>query len=235
MTGPRLLLPGQTIRNGTVTISGAALRHLRALRLRPGDAFTLADGTGQEWPVELTSIDRGAATGRTGDPIRIDRESPIALELAPGVLKGPRMDVVFEKGTELGVSRFRPVLTARVQGRPEQTERWRRIVVAAAEQSGRTTIPVVDPPIPFEALLGDEPTSIVMGHTGSNTSLNPSAELRTARIVALTGPEGGFTNEEVRAACDAGARLVGLGPRILRAETAAIVLAALLQHRLGDL
>lgn len=235
MARPRLLLPDLPAQAATVTISGASLRHLRALRLHPGDRFVAFDGRGHERQARLVALARHAGTATLEPTTHVERESPLALELAPAVLKGARMDLVFEKGTELGVTRFRPLLTSRVQGRRDQSERWRRLVEAAAEQSGRTRLPAVDAPRPLGAILAEAADALVLvafeGERKHGLAHTPE---RARRVLAISGPEGGLTADEVAMATGAGALVVGLGPRVLRAETAAVVLAALAQHRWGD-
>lgn len=235
MARPRILLADTDGQGGEITIVGQPLRHLRALRLAPGDPFVVFDGRGREWEATLATLGRREATATLAAATTVDRESPLALELAPAILKGSRMDVVFEKGTELGVTRFRPLMTARTQSRRDQRARWGRIVAAAAEQCGRRRVPIVDPPAPLEAVLDDAAGALlVLAFEGSGSGGLRGTPPRAERVVAMSGPEGGFTAGEVEAARRAGAHVVGLGPRLLRAETAAVVLAALAQHRWGD-
>lgn len=235
MALPRLLLPDLDASTRTVTIEGAPLRHLRALRVHAGDRVVLFDGHGGECAAVLSAVGRRTATATLEPAVAGGRESPLELELAPALLKGPRMDLVFEKGTELGVTRFRPLLTTRVQGRRDQTARWRRIAAAAAEQCGRARVPVVDPPRPLADVLADAAGALlVLAFEGEHRHSLEATPPRARRLLALSGPEGGFTDDEVAAATAAGAWVVGLGPRLLRAETAAVVLAALAQHRWGD-
>jgi 16S rRNA (uracil1498-N3)-methyltransferase len=235
MAHPRILIADLPAEGGTVTIDGPALRHLRALRLGVGDRFVVFDGGGRECVAVLSDLGRRAAAATLAAAARTQRESPLELELAPALLKGARMDLVFEKGTELGVTRFRPLLTTRVQGRRDQRDRWRRIVRAAAEQSGRTRVPAVDAPRPLTAVLQDTAGAVLLvafeDERGRGLAHTPD---RARRVVAVTGPEGGLTGAEVAEATSAAAHVVGLGPRLLRAETAAVVLTALAQQRWGD-
>jgi 16S rRNA (uracil1498-N3)-methyltransferase len=232
---PRIFVPHSAIGDGTVEITGDELRHLRTLRLAPGDAITVFDDTGTEHAVQVVTIDRRAAQARVLRSTRVSRESPLDLVLAPAVLKGPRMDVVIEKATEVGVRRLAPVLTARCVATAGHTARWRRIAVAAAKQSGRTAIPAIDEPAPLGERLGERWHGLRLFAWEDATargweSLPPTA----AAAVVLLGPEGGFTAAEADAIREAGFQAVSLGARVLRAETAAIVVAALCQHRWGD-
>ena len=164
------------------------------------------------------------------------RESRLDLTLAPALLKGTKMDLVIEKATELGVRRIAPILSRHAIGQGARLERWRRIAVAAAKQSGRTDVPVVNGPV----LLGE----LVRAAWGGLRLIAwegerdvPLATLPPAApaVVVVVGPEGGFADDEIADARAHGFVTVTLAPRVLRAETAAITVAALCQHRWGDL
>jgi 16S rRNA (uracil1498-N3)-methyltransferase len=221
------------------------------LRLRAGDPVVLFDGRGGEWHAEVLSLRRGEAMARQlrhepGGP-----EAPLRLTLCPALIKADRFEWVLQKGTELGVAAFLPLLTRRVVGasgkgspaerardRLLKTERWRRIVIEAAEQCGRTVVPEIHEPRALRTALagglpsvfcwegGDGATpfreSLAHALAGAGPRGAPAGE---AQI--LIGPEGGFTPEEAAAAVEAGAVPATLGPRILRSETAAIAAAAL--------
>lgn len=235
MSTPRLFLPAPVQAGTSIEITGAELRHLRVLRLGPGAELTVFDGSGHEAVVRLDALERLRATARVLSTGPGRRESALELVLAPAVLKGARMDHVFEKATELGVTRFAPVLTERVQGRRDAHQRWARIVVAAAKQSGRSHVPVVDPPRPLTQVLTAHPGwLVVMAWEDEPTTRLGDLPDSAGRVLAVTGPEGGLTATEVADARRLGVRTVGLGRRLLRAETAAIALAVLAQHRWGD-
>jgi len=163
------------------------------------------------------------------------RESPLALVLAPALLKGTKMDLVVEKATELGVRRLAPVLTRHAVSRTGHGERWRRIAVAAAKQSGRTRVPDVDDPVPLAELLAAPWPGLRLvpweGDVEDRVSALPD---RAAGVVAVVGPEGGLAEDEMALARAHGFVPLTLGPRRLRAETAAIVISALCQSRWGD-
>ena len=163
-------------------------------------------------------------------------ESPLDLTLAVALLKGEKFDLVVQKGTELGVKRFIPLVTRyadiRLRDEPDAAKRvarWQRIALEAAKQSGRAVVPEVTMPVPFASIIGED--SCVMFSEREGEALN--TDLKT--IVAIIGSEGGWSDEELHEARDAAVPIVTLGGRVLRAETAAIAVAALLQHRYGDL
>jgi 16S rRNA (uracil1498-N3)-methyltransferase len=231
----RLFVPRAAEDAPRVRIVGSPLRHLRTLRLRPGERVILFDDDGAEHEVELSRVADRAAEGVIVATRRPNRESAFDLVLAPALLKGDRMDLVVEKATELGVRRIAPVVSRHVVGRGARVERWRRIAAAAAEQCGRTQVPAVDAPIDLPALVRAVwPPLRILAWEGERAVSFESLPAAAGAAIAIVGPEGGFAPDEVDAARDAGFAPVALAPRILRAETAAIVTAALCLHRWGD-
>jgi 16S rRNA (uracil1498-N3)-methyltransferase len=231
----RLFVPSAHVRAGRVRIAGRELGHLRVLRLEVGTRFCVFDETGREHEVVLARLDRRAAEASIAATRTPARESPLALVLAPALLKGSKMDLVVEKATELGVTRLAPVVTRHTIGTRAPIERWQRIALAAAKQSGRTVVPTVDPPRPFAELIeAPWPGLRLLAWEGERTAgldaLPPAAQA----VIAVVGPEGGFADAEVAQARAHGFVTVRLSPRVLRAETAALVAAALCQHRWGD-
>ncbi len=236
-----------------VALSAEETRHLRdVLRLREGEEVYVFDGRGREF---LCAVG-GAARAKEAllevrasvEPQR--PESPLALTLAVALLKGEKFDLVVQKATELGASAVAPVLTRRADVRlrderdaARRLERWRRLALEAAKQSGRARVPAVEEPQAFESLVGrtpveGEPRVLFAERGGASLSeaLDAGASAATpAAMTALVGPEGGWEDEEIELARRRGWRVVTLGGRTLRAETAALAVAALLQHLYGDL
>ena len=233
-------------------LSAEESRHLRdVLRLRAGEEVYVFDGEGREFAcaVRETGMRGGTVVlevrGRAEPP---SPESPLELTLAVALLKGEKFDLVVQKATELGASRVEPVLTARSDVRPRdardterRVERWRRLALEAAKQSGRARVPTIDSPQTFERLVAREPREglqrLLFSERGGAglDSLAAEAATRPASVLALVGPEGGWDDEELALARTQGFALVTLGGRTLRAETAAITVCALLQHAFGDL
>jgi 16S rRNA (uracil1498-N3)-methyltransferase len=210
----------------------------RVVRLGPGDALTLFDGTGGEYAAAIV------ASGRRGVTVRIDgfdpveRESPLAIELAQAVAANDAMDHAVRKATELGAAAIQPLVTARSAPLPagERGERrlahWRQIVVAACEQCGRNRVPEVRAACRLVDWLATRPGGgVVLAPEGER----PLASLPGAPGTLLVGPEGGFAPAELDAARDAGFVAVRLGPRVLRAETAGIAALAAVHALWGDL
>jgi 16S rRNA (uracil1498-N3)-methyltransferase len=226
---------------GAVTLDGDAANHvLRVLRLRTGDGLVVFDGSGCDYAGEITGLGRDTVEVRVGAGREVAAESPLAITLLQGVCRGPRMDTVIQKATELGVARIVPVLAGRsvVKLDEEQVERkrehWRRVAVAAAEQSGRGRVPEVDRPRHLEeAVPGAEghATRLLLDPAGASLRRLPAP---TGSVALLVGPEGGLTEAERRLATDFDFVAASLGPRILRTETAPLAALALLQFIAGD-
>jgi 16S rRNA (uracil1498-N3)-methyltransferase len=165
-------------------------------------------------------------------------ESPLQIMLAVALLKGEKFDLVVQKATELGVTKIVPLITryADIKLRDEsdaskRVARWQRIALEAAKQSGRAVVPTINNPSPFESVLCPSNPCLVF----SEKSGHELTQIDADSVTAIIGSEGGWSDEELEHARAAGAQIVTLGGRILRAETAAITAAALLQHRFGDL
>jgi 16S rRNA (uracil1498-N3)-methyltransferase len=234
---------------------------LNVLRLREGDEVRVFDGEGREFVCAVADDGRRRPSREAVLEVRAHAEpprpeSPLDLTLAAAMLKGEKFDAVVQKATELGVARVVPVETERVEvrlptdpARPSavtRLARWRRIAVEAAKQSGRARVPEVRAPIHLTTLLsevvhdlegegGELRLMFSEREGGSLAELAREAAARPRRVTALVGPEGGWEDAEIEQTRQAGWRVVTLGGRVLRAETAGIVAAALLQHLYGDL
>lgn len=238
-TMPRFLVRSAVARGDRVQLDAPQAKHLRVRRLRQGDEVVLFDGAGHSYLASVDRISRHAVEVLIVERLR-DRvaESPLDLILAVAVLKADRLEWVIEKATELGVHRLRPFVSQHSLARPSpaRRKRWQEIALSAAKQSGRTVVPAVEAPVDFETILAEAtPRSLLFweraGQSGDLAELGGPP----ATITVIIGPEGGFADAEVEAARAAGSHIVGLGPRILRAETAAIVALTLCQSRWGDL
>jgi len=209
----------------------ASIEHqvTRVLRLRDGDVIVLLDGRGVEARCRLeaegslTVLDRGAAGG----------EPRHRLTICQAVLKGDGLERVVQQGTELGVARFRLFVSERCVVRqlsPSRLQRLQAIARESAEQSERGMVPDVEAAVPFADVL--EHDAVLLFERAQEQQPRLGA-LDPARSVVI-GPEGGFSRAEIEAATRAGARIVGLGPRILRSESVAIAAAAIVLSRTGD-
>ncbi|HEX9188274.1 MAG TPA: 16S rRNA (uracil(1498)-N(3))-methyltransferase [Vicinamibacteria bacterium] len=243
MTLPRFHLP-RAAPGARRELPEHAAHHAReVLRLRPGAAVRVFDGDGAEFEAVLDEVSRRTVSARLGHPVAPRPESSLRLALAVSVLKGDRMELVVQKATELGVSEIWPVVTFRTDAaaRPAlqgtRSERWERVASGAAEQCGRAVVPHVAPTTTLDGLLArpfDGPRAVLLetaGHPALPT-LRVDAE---SPLLVLVGPAGGFEPAEAERLRAASFLFASLGPRILRAETAAVAAVAIAQATWGDL
>ncbi|MCI0457306.1 MAG: 16S rRNA (uracil(1498)-N(3))-methyltransferase [Gemmataceae bacterium] len=213
---------------GLVELDGPEAHHLTSVcRARPGDVVCLFNGDGREYLARVASAERRRVTLDITEVTTPQRELPLRLEVAAPLPKGDRAQFLVEKLTELGVTSFVPLSTRRsvVHPREAKLEKLQRYVIEASKQCGRNVLMEVKSLESWEsyARRAELPALRVLAHPGGTAqeALTPGSALTVA-----VGPEGGFTDEEVEMARSAGWRLMDLGPRILRVETAALVLAA---------
>lgn len=218
---------------GEYALTGPEAHHLAVVcRARPGDVVTLFNGDGHDYRAEVLGVSKNRVSLLIRSAEWVDRELPHPLVIASALPKGDRADVLVEKLTELGVTRFVPLITARsvVRPKPGTTDKFARVVVEASKQCGRNRLMVVDAPQPWDAFVRrqDLPPCRLMLHTAGGLPELRAKARTSSGVAAAVGPEGGFTPEEVAAAVSSGWQPVALGPRVLRVETAAIAVAALL-------
>lgn len=232
----------------TVTLGADEARHAHdVLRLGAGDEVSVFDGEGHEYRCVIAELTSRSATLNVLEQIQpTSPESPLHFTLAVALLKGEKFDLVVQKATELGVTRLTPLIAARADVRirepgdvRKKADRWARIAFESAKQCGRAQLMLVDPPMNLDEFFRSL-TDVQMKLTYTARDGDPHADLarmdvKNARIAAMVGPEGGWTDDELKHASAHACKIVTLGGRILRAETAAIAVATLLQHRFGDL
>lgn len=250
MTRRRFYAPPIAFSDGaqSVTLNADETRHLRdVLRLRLGDEAYIFDGEGREFRGVVDAIERNSSVLRIiGEVEPASTESPLNLTLAVALLKGEKFDVVVQKATELGVSCLMPVITSRADVRihnPDDAQkketRWQRIALEAAKQCGRAKLMKVELPISFTSVVSraNSGEARLMFSEREGVSLAKAIDPveEPPSTIAIVGAEGGWTDEEIELARAAGWKIVTLGGRTLRAETAAVTVAVLLQHRFGDL
>jgi 16S rRNA (uracil1498-N3)-methyltransferase len=251
MTRRRFYAPPEALSPGeSAPLSAEETRHARdVLRLQRGEEVYVFDGEGQEYRCVIAQLNRDSVKVDVLEQVEPARlESHLHLTLCVALLKGEKFDLVVQKATELGATRFIPILTNRADVRIRSGEdarrklmRWQRIALEATKQSGRARLMKIDAPVAFEELIeraeqGDELRLMFAEREGTSFSeVLKDLQLMPAKAIALIGPEGGWTDGEIDEANENGWRIVTLGGRTLRAETAAIVASTLLQHRCGDL
>jgi 16S rRNA (uracil1498-N3)-methyltransferase len=245
----RFFVPPELLAQQTVTLTGGLAQQIHnVLRMQPGQQVTLLDNSGWEHTVGLTAVSskevRGEVLGRSVKA----NEPRTKITLYQSVLKGSRFEWALQKGTELGVSEFVPVIASRcilrnLSDAEAKFPRWQRVILEAAEQCGRAKFPALLPALLFAAACerAGDGKSLALLPWEEETAftlkwmLRPQGPERPFNVSLLVGPEGGFTAEEAALAGDYGIRTVTLGPRILRAETAGLVAAAAVFYEMGDL
>lgn len=238
----RIHVPAVPAVGATLALADDAARHVaQVLRMRAGESLTLFDGVAGEAAATIVEAGRREVTVRIDRLDAVDRESALDITLVQCVSKGDRMDYTIQKAVELGVTRIVPVLSERSVVRldaerwDKRLEHWRGVAVSACEQSGRTRLPEVAAVQKLDAWLATpagEALRLVLAPTES-VSLKTLAP--AARLALLIGPEGGLSDAEVAAARRSGCIGIGLGPRVLRTETAGVAALAALQLLWGDL
>lgn len=242
---PRFYVEGPLAAGHTLSLPDDVVRHVQVLRLSTGDAITLFDGTGGEYHGELVDIAKRTALVRIDTHSDREAEPPYRVTLAQGVAGGDKMDWLIEKTVELGVAGIAPLTAERgvVRLAGERALRrqahWQALVRAACEQCGRNRVPEVAPPRDLSAWLADLPAA---SDGDLRLLLSPRAEVTfdalpveppRGHVTLVIGPEAGFSPKEERDIVDAGFSSLGLGPRVLRTETAGIAVLAALAARWG--
>jgi len=237
---------------GRVDLPPDTAAHLvRVLRARAGDELILFNGDGREFNGAIEAVRGSRVAASVGDGRPMDRESPLSITLVQCIPRGDRMDFIVQKATELGVARIVPVLSQRSVVRLDKSQaeskanHWRAVAVSACEQCGRNRLPSIEAAQPLLSYLGElapgaqlrlvlEPESAPHGPASAQGPGGAAAGKVVEAEIAI-GPEGGFASDELEAFRVAGFSQVGLGPRILRSETAAIAAVVWLQARFGDM
>jgi 16S rRNA (uracil1498-N3)-methyltransferase len=242
----RFFVPPELLSADPVRLDGSQAHQLaRVLRVAVGERIELLDNSGWAFEVVLERVTPTEALGRVVRRYRPESEPSVRVVLCQGLPKHRKFDLILQKGTELGVARFVPLLTrySDVRETPRAEEgkraRWERIVQEAAEQSGRAVLPEIAPLTPFADICVPPKQGVLslMGHAREGVkplreALRAAGPGPWAEVRLGVGPEGGLSDDEVTLAHEAGIRIVSLGPRVLRTETAAIAALAILLYEL---
>ncbi|MDF2491371.1 MAG: ribosomal methyltransferase RsmE [Pseudomonas sp.] len=210
----------------------------RVLRLAAGDAVQLFDGSGQEFRGQLLEVGKKSVRVTLDQVLPGQPESPLHVHLGQGLSRGERMDWAIQKATELGAHEITPIVSERCEVRlkderaDKRMAHWRQVAISACEQCGRSTLPVIHPPMALAEWITRTEADLKL-------VLHPVAEPwttheRPARLAFLIGPEGGLSDAEVAQAKGKGFQAARLGPRVLRTETAPVVALAVAQQLWGD-
>jgi 16S rRNA (uracil1498-N3)-methyltransferase len=238
---PRFYLPAPIETERPIDLPPGAARHAQVLRLQPADDITLFNGAGGEWTARVLRMGKSAVTVQALAQCAIEREAARAVHLAVGGMAAERLDWLIEKAVELGATSLTPIITARTQQRltgdlaAKKRAHWQAVAAAASEQCGRNRLMAIGAPQPLAAAL----QAPAAGNAAARWLLSLAADAAPLRVAfetlppgapvtLLSGPEGGFTAEELATAQVAGWRPVTLGARVLRAETAPLAALAVL-------
>lgn len=235
----RFFSPPKNFDSNAVVLNESETRHLRdVLRLSVGDIVHVFDGAGREYECSIETIKkqetRLAILNETSPTAP---ESNLDLTVAAAITPGEKFDLAIQKSVELGVRRFIPLATARCEVKLKDAvrriERWRRIAFEAAKQCGRARLMSVESVATFGSIFDGTTSPIAIFSERDGVSIDSIK--KDGKLTAVYGPKGGWDDAELDLARNSGAKVITFGGRILRAETAAIAITAILQHRFGDM
>ncbi|MGI8543310.1 MAG: 16S rRNA (uracil(1498)-N(3))-methyltransferase, partial [Aridibacter sp.] len=235
----RFYAPRKDFKDNIILLNAEETRHLRnVLRLSAGDEISVFDGEGNEFLCEIKNIDKKQTSLQIVKKISTNsNESNLDLTLAVAILKGDKFDLVIQKSVELGVIKFVPIITKRcdvkLRNEEKKLERWRKIIIEASKQTGRAKLMKITEPFEFEDFVEDANGTKILFSERDGKSFS---EIKSnKKMTAVIGSEGGWEDSEIELAKKNGFQIITFGGRILRAETAVISIATILQHRFGDL
>lgn len=239
----RFFVPHDCIAEDSVIIYGSDVNHIKnVLRSKPGQGIEVFDSAGNTYHVIINEIDKQKIICTIKSKIKADTESSLEITLAQCLPKGKKMDFIIQKATELGAKAIIPVLSERTVPKIEEKadkklSHWQKIAQEAAEQSGRVGIPEIMPPTTFQDLLKQSNKYDLSLLPWEGEKEKPLKKVlvnndKTKKILVLIGPEGGFSRNEVTLAEKAGFAIIHLGKRILRTETAGLVILSQILYAL---
>jgi len=224
----------ETIAKGSMELSSETAKHVsQVLRMKEGDQFVLTDGKGTKAKVEIESLAKRSCTVRVLESALIKNENP-AIHLAISFTKNnTRMEWLLEKITEIGVHSIYPMITNRSERKEIKTERFQKKLISAMLQSQQYHFPVLYEPQPFNKIIAQTFDNKLIAHCDSNIERhaisNSTFNIQHSTLIAI-GPEGDFTNEEIKLALQQNFKSISLGKNRLRTETAGLVAVTLLHH-----
>lgn len=242
----KFFTPKELFYENEARILGEDVKHIyRVLRLEEGEKVVINNLQGEEFLGRIAEITKTEVKVVIDEKLEVNNESPLEVYLFQGLPKAAKMDLIVQKGTELGFKEITPIITERVdvklKGEFKKLDRLERIALEASKQSKRTFIPKINSPISFKELEEELKLMdlVVVPYENAENfgvkALVKNIDKSIKKLGIIVGPEGGFEEEEINKLKDNGAYIVTLGPRILRTETAGFVCGSLLQYELGDL
>ena len=234
------------LENNTCIIEGEDVKHIsKVLRCKIGEEIEVCDKDNTEYICEITNINKDKVQLNIIDKVDIKRESNVRIRLYQGLPKGPKMEIILQKLTEVGVDEIILVQTKRSVAKVDEKkedkkfERWERIIYEAAKQSKRGIIPKLKGILSFKEALEDmKNNDMNICPYENERTVSIKKAIKNANIDSIgifVGPEGGITEEEIESIQEIGASVVSLGPRILRTETASVVASSIVLYELSDL
>jgi len=241
---PRFFIPAPINTKGqhSYTLTGPDAAHIAgSLRMKPGEEITLCAGDGLDHRCALVHIAPGEIEVKLLETLATRSEPELKLHLFQCLPKGDKMEWVVQKAVELGIESITPVLSARCVSRPDaktiikKADRWQKIAMEAAKQSGRGIIPIVNPMLHYTDLLQRQQDRLLIFYERGQDQIRETVDPTAREISLLIGSEGGFDQQEINAARKSGAKILSLGPRILRTETAPLAAISILMYHCGEI
>ncbi len=242
----KFFVNGENISSDSITITGEDVVHIKkVLRLKSGDNIIVSDGLGIDYHVKIEKINSSTVDTKIISSCKNASEPPVDIVLFQGLPKSDKMDFIIQKGVELGVKKIVPVITERTvvkiskDNYKKKHQRWNRISMEAAKQCNRGIIPKVEYPINFKDAVDTLPNNgfkILPYEKEKSQGIKGilKEKSNTKDVFICIGPEGGFCDKEIELALKNQFNIISLGPRILRTETAGIVVLSILMYELGD-
>lgn len=244
MRVPRIYTDQALTANSECELEEAPSHHvLKVLRMQTGRKLIIFNGQGGEFDAKIIATNKRQARLALGELRTLETESPLHTQLAIGLSRGERFDLVLQKATELGVSSITPLFTEHCEVKlsgerlEKKTLSWKKTLIAACEQCGRQQVPTLNPALSFMDFIQQKPKGLGLVLHHRHTQSLQQLKLKHAGINSvslLIGPEGGLSNIEIDCALSNAYSALRLGPRILRTETAPLAVLSLLQYEWGD-
>ena len=239
---PRIYHPETLTAHSDIALCEDAANHVgRVLRMQPGQAIQLFDGSNQVFEASITQVDKKSVRVSLSEGVLSDNESPLNLHLGQVISRGDKMEFTIQKSIELGANTITPLFSERCgvkldgERLEKKLQQWQKIAIAACEQCGRNRIPEIRPAMQLEAWCAEQDDSLKLNlHPRASQSIN-TLPLPVKHVRLLIGPEGGLSADEIAMTSGYGFTDILLGPRVLRTETTALTAITALQVRFGDL
>lgn len=242
----RFYISPDSVKDGKIYVEKEESHHIiDVMRLQKGDSVTVFDGTGKEYEGRIFAIENKRVIIDVSKIKIVGKKQPVSISLAQAIPRKDKMDLIVQKATELGVDEILPIESSRTvvksrgERKPRKIERWNKIAIEASKQCGRTELPKIQDIKYFDAILDviiKYDLTIMPCLSEKSTSLKSALNniARPDKVLVIIGPEGGFSEDEIKKAGEKGAFLITLGNLVLRSDTAAIATLSILNHELGS-